>query len=107
MTVQEYQSFVNSIKIYPKEYSIIYPTLKLNGEAGEIAEKVGKSLRGDMHLDKRDLVKELGDVLWYVAAMASDIGSSLEEVMDANVKKLTARKEQGKLHGSGDNREEQ
>jgi NTP pyrophosphatase (non-canonical NTP hydrolase) len=106
MTFVEYTDFVKGMKVYPEKYKIIYPAMKLNGEAGEVAEKVGKWMRGDKgELDKTDMLKELGDVLWYVTSMADDFGATLEDVVNMNVEKLTKRKEQGLIKGDGDNRE--
>lgn len=104
----KYQQFVNDMKIYPEQYKIVYPALGLAGEAGEIAEKVKKVLRdndGEWTDDKRAAVlDELGDPLFYIAALADDLGFSLREVMENNVSKLTSRKSRGVLQGSGDNR---
>ncbi len=100
----EYGEFVKSMKVYPEEHAIVYPALGLVGEAGEISEKVKKWLRGDRELDKIGILKELGDPLWYIAAMADDLGFTLQDVIDANVEKLTSRKDRGVLKGSGDNR---
>lgn len=102
--IEDYQAFVNSMKVYPEQHKIVYPTLGMMGEAGEASEKVKKWLRGDRELDKAELVKELGDVLWYITALADDLESSLEGVLLANVSKLTSRKERGVVKGSGDNR---
>lgn len=103
-----YQSFVKDMKIYPAWHSIIYPTLGLAGEAGEIAEKVKKILRdsdGEWSDDQKAAVLyELGDPLWYIAAIADDLGFTLQEVVDANYDKLTGRKERGTIQGSGDER---
>jgi NTP pyrophosphatase (non-canonical NTP hydrolase) len=104
----EYQEFVNGMKRYPWKHAIIYPTIKLNGEAGEVAEKVGKVLRDEAGVfsdeKKEEIVKELGDVLWYICSLADDLGYSLEDVVNNNVRKLTSRKERGVMSGSGDNR---
>ena len=70
----------------------------------KLAEKVKKWLRGDRELDKAELIKEVGDVLFYVAALADDLGYTLQDVVDANEQKLSSRKERGVLKGSGDNR---
>mgnify|MGYP003121928485 FL=1 len=78
--------------------------LGLVGEAGEVAEKLKKSLRDGAVLDKEGMIKELGDVLFYVAACANFYGSTLEKVANLNMKKLNSRKERGVLQGSGDNR---
>lgn len=104
-----YQQFVIGMKRYPKRFAVIYPALGLSGEAGEIAEKVKKWVRDEggevITEDRRDaILKELGDPLWYIASLADDLGYTLQDVVDANVAKLTSRKERGVLHGSGDNR---
>lgn len=105
--VDEYTEFVKEMKVYPEKFKIIYPAMKLNGEAGEIAEKVGKWMRGDKEtLDKEAILKECGDVLWYITALATDCNFTLQDVINTNVEKLTARKEQRKVKGDGDNREE-
>jgi NTP pyrophosphatase (non-canonical NTP hydrolase) len=105
----EYQEFVRSMKAYPTNFSVVYPALGLAGESGEIAEKVKKWIRDEggeeMSIDRRDaLLGELGDPLWYIAALADDLGFSLQDVVDFNVSKLTSRKARGVLKGSGDNR---
>lgn len=105
-----YQQFVKTMKMYPAEARVVYPSLGLTGEAGEIAEKVKKWLRDEdysngMSMERREaLLGELGDPLWYIAALADDLGYTLQEVVDFNVNKLSSRKERGKLHGDGDNR---
>lgn len=103
-TFNEYQQFVAGMKAYPEKHAIVYPALGLTGEAGEIAEKVKKWLRGDRELDREGLLKELGDPLWYITSLAADLGFTLQDVVDANVSKLTSRKERGVLKGSGDDR---
>lgn len=89
-----------------------YPALKLAGEAGEVAEKFGKLMRDnrvhswdDIPEDKRrELVKELGDVMWYIAEIATQLGVSLSAVAVGNIVKLQSRQLRGTLHGDGDNR---
>lgn len=103
-TFNDYQDFVRSMKLYPAKHAIVYPALGLAGEQGEIAEKIKKWLRKDNELDKEALLLELGDPLWYIAALADDLGYTLQEVVDANVSKLTSRKERGVLQGNGDTR---
>ena len=102
---------------YPERFKTIYPALGLNGEAGEVADKVKKIIRGDVPTvfdangavcipeDVRQaLAKEVGDVLWYVAMTAYDLGFSLEEIAMMNYEKLKSRQERGVISGSGDNR---
>jgi len=108
MNLNEYQEAALTTAIFPPEYGLIYPALKLAGEAGEVAEKVGKVLRdeGGEFSDekKKELALEVSDVLWYVAAMAGSLGYTLDEVGEMNLSKLASRKERGKIGGSGDNR---
>lgn len=111
MNLNEYQNKAIKTAIYPGQNSfagIMYCTLKLNGEAGEVAEKVGKILRDDNGLindNKREnLIKELGDVLWYIANLANELSISLDDVASINLEKLATRKASNTLHGSGDNR---
>lgn len=87
---------------------IIYPTLGLTNEAGEVAGKIKKVFRdNDGTFDKGQLQvmkKELGDVLWYISEISSVLGISLEEIAQENLTKLQSRKARGKLQGSGDER---
>jgi NTP pyrophosphatase (non-canonical NTP hydrolase) len=103
-TFNSYQEFVNSMKAYPEKHAIMYPTLGMMGEAGEVSEKVKKWLRGDKELDGQELLKEIGDVCWYIASLADDLGYTLQDVINANVDKLVSRKERGVVKGDGDNR---
>jgi NTP pyrophosphatase (non-canonical NTP hydrolase) len=82
---------------------VLYPTLGLCGESGEVAEKVKKQVR-DGVFNRHEVAKELGDVLWYLANICNDIGYSLEEVADLNITKLSSRKERDAIKGNGDNR---
>lgn len=102
--INEYFKFVKSMKVYPEKHAVIYPALGLAGEAGEIAEKVKKWLRGDKELDKDAILSELGDPLWYICSMADDLGYTLEDVIQRNMEKLRSRKERGVVKGEGDNR---
>lgn len=108
-----YQSAVEDLKIYPKGYAILYPVLGLNGEAGEVAEKVKKYLRDDGEAitsngisdERREAIaKELGDVLWYLTATASDIGYDLYEIATLNLQKMFDRVENNTVRGEGDDR---
>lgn len=82
--------------------------LGLGGESGEVLEKVKKIVRdknGELSPeDKEEIIKELGDVLWYIAVIADELNYDLQEVADINLKKLQKRKRENKLKGSGDNR---
>jgi len=109
MTFQEYQEEARKTAIYPnKDNNFVYPTLGLAGEAGEVAEKIKKVIRdgnGIVSEEKKvEITKELGDVLWYVANLAKELGISLEEVAQKNLEKLQSRQQRNELHGSGDNR---
>lgn len=108
MTHNEYQEHALETAIYPAESRIIYPTLGLTGEAGEVADKVKKIIR-DNHKEftaekKAEIMKEIGDVLWYCATLSHDLGYTLDEVAQTNVDKLRSRMERSKITGSGDNR---
>lgn len=107
MTFDEYQKKSRETAIYPDVgNNIVYPTLGLAGESGEVAEKVKKVIRdggGIVGEEQKSLIEgELGDVLWYVAQIASELGTSLDRIAAGNIKKLASRKERGMLGGSGD-----
>ena len=108
MTIQEYQDRALKTATYGDNNTIIYTTLGLAGEAGEVSEKVKKVLRdknGVFDIDtKHEIAKEIGDVLWYCNALAYDLGYSLETIMEINLIKLESRKARGKIQGNGDNR---
>ena len=109
MELNDYQSESRKTAVYPDVgINAIYPTLGLVGEAGEVADKVKKILRdknGVFDKENKDEIKyELGDVLWYVSQLSSELGYELEEVAQANLQKLKSRKIRGKIQGSGDNR---
>lgn len=109
MTFEEYQNKSRKTAIYPNlGDNYIYPTLGLVGEAGEVAEKIKKVLRDKNgkvdKVTKLEIAKELGDVLWYLAQLSSELGLSLNSIASQNIKKLFSRKQRGKLKGSGDNR---
>lgn len=106
-----YQDAATSTAIYPDRGNIAglaYCALGLNGEAGEVAERVKKALRDDegiVSTASRDaMCMELGDVLWYVANIAQELGLSLSDVARENLKKLARRRAEGKLRGSGSDR---
>ena len=108
MDFKEYQKLASTTMIYGEGNKVIYPTLGLCGEAGEVAEKVKKVLRdnkGEFTDEKKEEIKkELGDVCWYLAAIATDLGLDLEEIAQGNINKLFSRKARNVIHGDGDNR---
>jgi len=109
MTFQDYQKNSRKTAFYPDLcHNFVYPTLGLAGEAGEVAEKVKKIIRdkggvaGDE--EKMAIKKELGDVLWYIAQLATELDLDLAEVAQDNLDKLASRQARNMLSGSGDNR---
>ena len=97
MDFKQYQTKAVSFAIYPATHKVLYPTLGLCGEAGEVAEKVKKQVR-DGVFSRHETAKELGDVLWYLANLANDL------IAENNIEKLESRKERNVIQGSGDNR---
>lgn len=108
MDMDDYQGLAAGTAIYPKDNGLAYTALGLNGEAGEIAEKVKKILRDKggsaTPEDQQDIAKELGDVLWYIANCGNEIGYTLGDIAKMNIDKLQSRQDRGVLQGSGDNR---
>jgi NTP pyrophosphatase (non-canonical NTP hydrolase) len=108
MDLSEYQRESRRTAEYPREAWLAYPTLGLAGEAGEVAEHAKKAIRDDAGKvsDERKaaMSKELGDVLWYVAQIASELDLSLDEIAKQNLEKLFSRQARGVLSGSGDDR---
>jgi len=109
MDFKEYQQLARSTAIYPnKNNNFTYPALGLCGEAGEVAEKCKKIIRDQggkwTRMNREDIEKECGDVLWYLANIAEEFCLKLEDIAEGNINKLLSRKERGVLKGSGDNR---
>ncbi len=109
MDLFEYQSRSRATAVYPGAgENLLYPTLGLCGEAGEVAEKIKKMIRDDdgVLTDERRaaLAKELGDVLWYLAQLATEAGLELDAIAEANIEKLSSRQRRNVLQGSGDDR---
>ena len=107
--LSDYQQRSRATAVYPDAGdNLTYPALGLCGEAGECAEKVKKAIRDDggvLSDDRRAaLAAELGDVLWYVAQLATEAGLDLDEIADDNLTKLLSRQDRGALQGSGDSR---
>ena len=101
--MNDYQRAAVSTAIYKKEHAVIYPALGLAAEAGEVANKVKKILR-DGKFDKEAIADEVGDCMWYIAALCRDLNIDMQEIADNNIKKLKDRLERGVLAGSGDKR---
>ena len=101
-----YQMKARKYSIYPERMKITYPALGLAGEAGEVADKVKKIYRDgrDDARFKGDIAKEIGDVLWYCAALADDLGYSLQQIAEMNIYKLQCRMNKGTIVGDGDDR---
>lgn len=109
MDFKEYQEKSRKTALYPNVgNNFIYPVIGLSGETGEVSEKIKKVIRdknGIIDDETRDAIKkELGDVLWYVSQLATELNLSLDEIAEKNIEKLYSRMERGKLHGDGDNR---
>lgn len=110
-TFDYYQEDASLTAIYPDHgkstpEAFAYLCLKLNGEAGEVGEAFAKFIRGDYNFGeaKRRISAELGDVLWYLSQISSELGISFGEIAAANYAKLADRKSRNVLRGSGDNR---
>ena len=108
MEFSDYQHFSRRTASYPREAWLTYPARGLAGEAGEVAEHAKKTIRddrGEVSDERRAAIaKELGDVLWYVAQLASELGLELEDIARENLEKLFSRQRRGVLSGSGDDR---
>ena len=109
ITPDLYENLAGQTAIFPKDKALEYLALGLTSEAGEVAGKVKKLIRdGDdvegFEMKKIAIASEIGDVLWYCAMMAKEVGVPLNTIMQENLKKLHGRKERGTLQGSGDTR---
>ena len=111
MNFNDYQEKAVSTAVYPKHQALPYLALGLAGEAAEVANKVKKVIRGDYNDDPEkaeealsNIAMELGDTLWYLAVLASELDTPLAAVAGSNVDKLAARKQAGTLKGTGDER---
>lgn len=108
LTFNSYQEAASKTAIYPQNLKILYPLIGLAGETGEVAEKIKKVLRDNNGIfseeKKKEIAKELGDVLWYLSSIATDMDYSLDEIVRMNLQKISARKENNLIHGDGDNR---
>jgi len=109
LSLNQYQQLAQKTAQYPgKGKDLTYPALGLNGEAGEVADKLKKVFRdnhGEFDPERKEaLAYELGDCLWYIADLAIELGYSLETVAVMNVNKLSSRARRGLIGGDGDNR---
>ena len=118
ITQEDIDAFANMMDVKPQDYSywvegkivtegetrLVENTLGLVGEAGEVAEKTKKMIRDGSNIKKGEIVKELGDVLFYTTAIANYFDTNLQEIININVDKLEDRASRGVLQGSGDNR---
>ena len=108
MNFTEYQNEAIKTAMYPEAVRVLYPSLGLAGETGEVCEKIKKVYRDNNGVftdEKRiEITKEIGDVLWYLASICNDLSISLDDAANMNIAKLASRKERGVLSGSGDNR---
>ena len=109
MDFSDYQTKSRKTASYPAiGHAVIYPTLGLTNEAGEVAGKIKKVFRDKggviSEADQAALKGELGDVLWYLSQMCTELGLSLNTVAEYNIEKLYSRLERGKIGGEGDNR---
>jgi len=109
MTFKEYQELAKTTAAYPNiGNNYIYPTLGLAGETGEVAEKVKKVIRDNNGMvdseKKEEIAKELGDVLWYLAQLSTELKLDFDYIAEKNLEKLKSRQERNRLHGNGDNR---
>lgn len=103
----KYQEIVQATKVYPESAIYTYASLGLASEAGEVAGKIKKYIRGDypsIEPIRDKIIDELGDVLWYVTALAIELDTTLDEIQSRNAKKLLARLASETIHGEGDNR---
>jgi NTP pyrophosphatase (non-canonical NTP hydrolase) len=108
MKASDYQLWTERTAIYPKDESIIYTTIGLANEAGEVLGVVKKMMRDDGNVlteeKRKKLIDETADVAWYMARICTELGISLEELFDVNVAKLEDRLKRNVIQGSGDNR---
>ena len=103
MDMEEYQKTASETAIYSSSHAVIYPALGLAAEAGEVANKVKKILR-DGDFDRKAIADEIGDCLWYIAALCRDLNVNMNDVAKTNLFKLQDRQKRGVISGSGDNR---
>ena len=103
LEMDKYQQQAATTAIYDQKHAVIYPALGLAAEAGEVANKVKKIMR-DGKLDRDGIADEIGDCLWYIAALCRDLNIDMETVAYDNLEKLHGRQKRGTLRGNGDKR---
>lgn len=103
-TIDMYSDWVEKKIMTHGDERLVENVLGLVGEAGEVAEKIKKLIRDGSRYQAEDIIKELGDVVFYATALANIYGNGLQQVIDLNIEKLDSRASRGKLKGSGDNR---
>jgi len=109
MELNDYQKAAKTTAVYTTwDQQLVCTVLGLNGEAGEVAEKIKKVIRDKNSVidagDRTEIQKELGDVLWYLAVLSDTLGLDLDSVAQMNLEKLQSRQKRGAIHGQGDNR---
>lgn len=113
MNFNQYQTEITKLAEYPNVgNNLIYPALGLAGEAGECVDKIkkywrnfGKTAGKDLtHEERHALELELGDCLWYIARLASEINVPFDDIAELNIEKLLDRRKRGVIKGEGDNR---
>jgi len=107
MLLDDYQKEATKTAVYDESNPIAYCLLGLTGEAGEVANKYKKVLRGDKELSnelRKEMAKELGDVMWYIAMTSKELGFTLDAIAQMNIAKLQSRRRNKTIKGDGDNR---
>jgi len=109
MNFKDYQLKSRRTAVYPKiGEKYVYPLLGLAGESGELIDKLKHVIRDKSRKftkeDKTEIAKEMGDVLWYLTQLATELGLSLDQIAEENIAKLVSRKKRGVLKARGDNR---
>jgi NTP pyrophosphatase (non-canonical NTP hydrolase) len=104
----DYERIAMSTKVGWNKNEILYPLVGMCGETGEVADKIKKVIRdknGNFSKeDKIEILKEIGDTLWYMTALCQDLGYTLKDAANINLEKVTKRREENTIHGEGDNR---
>lgn len=108
MQANEYQKWTDRTALYPKDAGIIYTTIGLANEAGEVLGQVKKLMRDDNSIltdeRKKKIIAETSDCMWYIARVCTELGITMEELMQINHDKLEDRLARNVIQGSGDNR---